>query len=383
MQPLLGTTILDLSRLLPGGLCSLLLADLGADVIKVEEPGRGDYMRSFPPEGPTQMALFAAINRGKRSLTLNLKCAEGRALLLELVRHADVVLESFRPGVLARLGLAYEVLQAANPQVIICAISGYGQRGPLAQRAGHDLNYQGYAGALPFFAPRGGGRSIVPGLQVADLGGGALAAALGIVAALLERVRVGTGQVLDVAMTDGVLHWLALYAAEQGVTGAALTGGRGLLSGGYACYSLYGTADGRVLVVAPLEAHFWATFCTMIGRVDLIPLQYAAWPVQERMFAELEALFATRTLAEWLAFFGDADVCVSPALTLDEALASFPDRQVTIAQPGVGTLRLFAGLFGTTAEGPAPDLGAHSAEVLGAYGYAAEEIVALKQRGVI
>src|SRR5215510_6735927 len=158
MQPLTGVTILDLTRLLPGGFCTLLLADLGADVLKVEEPGRGDYLRAFPPLGKTQSALFTALNRGKRSMTLNLKREEGRALLLELVRRADVLIESYRPGVLARLGLGYEILRAANGRLIICAISGYGQRGPLRDRAGHDLNYLGYAGALQLFAPRGGGR---------------------------------------------------------------------------------------------------------------------------------------------------------------------------------------------------------------------------------
>src|SRR5829696_6697752 len=154
MQPLIGTTILDLTRLLPGGFCTLILADLGADVIKIEEPGRGDYLRAFPPLGKTQSVLFTALNRGKRSLALNLKSPEGHAILLDLARRADVLIESYRPGVLARLGLDYDTLQAVNPRLIVCSISGYGQRGPLRDRVGHDLNYLGYAGALPLFAPR-------------------------------------------------------------------------------------------------------------------------------------------------------------------------------------------------------------------------------------
>src|SRR5439155_15453128 len=162
----------DLTRLLPGGFCTLILADLGADVLKIEEPGRGDYLRAFPPLGKTQSALFTAFNRGKRSLAIDLKRQEGRALLLDLARRADALVEGFRPGVLARLGLAPETLQAANERLIVCSISGYGQRAPLRDRVGHDLNYLGYAGALPYFAPRGGGRTIVPGLQIADLGGG-------------------------------------------------------------------------------------------------------------------------------------------------------------------------------------------------------------------
>ena len=383
MQPLTGTTIIDLTRLLPGGFCTLVLADLGADVIKIEEPGRGDYLRAIPPLGATQSVLFTALNRGKRSMTLNLKSADGCALLLELVRRADVLVEGFRPGVLARLGLAAETLRAANERLIVCSISGYGQHGPLRDRAGHDLNYLGQAGALPFFAPRGGAQPIVPGLQMADLGGGALTAALGILAALIERDRTGRGQTLDIAMTDGVLHWLAAYAAEQWATGAAPTGGRGSLSGGCACYSVYATADGRALTVAAVEPHFWANLCRMLDREHFIALQYADWPQQERMFADLDALFATRTLREWMAFFGDAEVCVGPALTLGEALEAHPQHMMVVEQPGEGPLRLLGGLFGVASTRPAPALGEHNDAVLAALGRSAEEIAAWRDGGVI
>ena len=383
MQPLAGITILDLTRLLPGGFCTLILADLGADVLKVEEPGRGDYLRAFPPLGETQSALFTALNRGKRSVTLNLKTDAGRALLIDLAGRADVLVEGFRPGVLARLGLGYQTLRAATPRLIICAISGYGQRGPLRDRVGHDLNYLGYAGALPLFAPRGGGAPFVPGLQIADLGGGAMAAALGILAALLERQRTGAGQYLDIAMTDGVLHWLAAYAAEQWATGAAPSGGRGPLSGGYACYSVYATADGRALTVAAVEPHFWANLCRLIGRESYAGLQYAPWPEQKRMFADLDALFASRTMDEWLALFGDAEVCVGPALTLDEALELHAGRVFTLEQPGEGRLRQLGGLFGVTSARPAPALGEHNAEVLAALGKPAEEIARLHEAGVL
>ncbi len=383
MQPLTGITVLDLTRLLPGGFCTLILADLGAEVLKVEEPGRGDYLRAFPPLGRTQSALFTALNRGKRSVTLNLKHADGRALLLELARSADVLVEGFRPGVLARLGLSYETLLAANARLVVCAISGYGQRGPLRGRAGHDLNYLGYAGALPLFAPRGGGLPIVPELQIADLGGGALTAALGILAALLERERTGHGQVLDISMTDGVLHWLAAYAAEHWAAGAAPTGGRGPLSGGYACYAVYATVDDRALTVAAVEPHFWANLCRMLDRERFSPLQYAAWPDQERMFADLDALFATRTLAEWLAFFGDAEVCVGPALTLAEALDAHPERLITLDQPGEGPLRQIGGLFGVASNRPAPALGADTDAVLAALGRNPEAIEELRRGGVL
>jgi crotonobetainyl-CoA:carnitine CoA-transferase CaiB-like acyl-CoA transferase len=383
LRPLDGVTILDLTRLLPGGFCTLILADLGADVIKIEEPGRGDYLRAFPPLGKTQSALFTALNRGKRSLVLDLKAAAGRAVLLDLARRADVLIEGFRPGVLARLGLTTELLHADNQRLIICSISGYGQRGPLRDRVGHDLNYLGYAGALPLFAPRGGGRPIVPGVQLADLGGGALIAALGILAALIERDRTGCGRVLDISMTDAVLHWLAAYAAEFWATGDVPVGGRGPLSGGYACYSVYQTADQRALTVAAVEPRFWANLCRMLDREPFIAQQYAPWPEQERMFSDLDALFATRTLAAWLDFFGDAEVCVGPVRTLAEALEATPGRQFTLDQPGEGALAQLGGLFGETSSRPAPGLGEHSDEVLSALGRSAHEIAALRQAGVI
>ena len=383
MQPLIGTAILDLTRLLPGGFCTLILADLGADVIKIEEPGRGDYLRAFPPLGATQSVLFTALNRGKRSLTLNLKTDAGRTILLDLARRADVLIESYRPGVLARLGLDTATLQAANPRLIVCSISGYGQRGPLRDRVGHDLNYLGYAGALPLFAPRGGGPPIVPGMQVADIGGGALPAAIGILAALLERARTGRGQVLDIAMTDGVLRWLAMYAAQQWATGATPPGGRGPLSGGYACYSVYATGDARALTVAAVEPRFWATLCHMLDREHFAAIQYAPWPEQQLIFADLDALFATRTLDQWLAFFGDAEVCVGPALTLAEALEFHTQPISAHDQPGEGVLKQLGGMFGVQSTLPAPALGQHSDELLAALGRDSAAIAALRAAGVI
>jgi crotonobetainyl-CoA:carnitine CoA-transferase CaiB-like acyl-CoA transferase len=383
MQPLAGTTILDLTRLLPGGFCTLILADLGADVIKIEEPGRGDYLRAFPPLGATQSVLFTAINRGKRSLALNLKAPEGRAILLDMASRADVLIESYRPGVLARLGLDYATLQATNPRLIVCSISGYGQSGPLRDRVGHDLNYLGYAGALPLFAPRGGGLPIVPGMQIADIGGGALPAAIGILAALLERARTGRGQALDIAMTDGVLRWLAVYAAQQWATDTTPTGGRTPLSGGYACYSVYATADARALTVAAVEPRFWATICRMLDRNQFTALQYAPWPEQQRIFADLIAIFAARTLDQWLAFFGDAEVCIGPALTLAEALESHTQQIIPLDQPGEGVLKQLGGMFGVESALPAPALGQHSDELLAALGRDSAAIAALRAAGVI
>jgi crotonobetainyl-CoA:carnitine CoA-transferase CaiB-like acyl-CoA transferase len=382
-QPLAGVTMLDLTRLLPGGFATLILADLGAEVLKIEEPGRGDYLRAFPPLGKTQSVLFTALNRGKRSMTLNLKTPAGRKILLDLACRADVLIESFRPGVLARLELDYPTLRAANERLIVCSISGYGQTSPLAQRAGHDLNYLGYAGALPLFAPRGGGTPIVPGMQIADLAGGALPATVAILAALFERERTGKGQFLDISMTEGVLHLLAVTAAQQWATGSAPAGGRGPLSGGAACYSIYATADARALTVAAVEPHFWANLCTILDREEYIDLQYADWDVQQRMFADLEVLFAAHTLAEWLDFFGDVEVCVGPALGLEEALELHSASAFTLDQPGEGKLRQLGGLFGATADLPAPALGEHTDAALAALGLSAAEIVGLRVIGAV
>lgn len=387
-QALNGIAVLDLTRLVPGGFCSLVLADLGANVLKIEEPGRGDYLRAFPPLGNTQSRLFTALNRGKRSLTLNLKHEHGRELLLDLVQRADVLIESFRPGVLARLGLDFAALHSVNPRLIVCAISGFGQQGPLSTRAGHDLNYLGYAGVLPQFAPRRAtseqaiSTPIVPGLQLADLGGGALPAALAIVAALFARERNGQGQFLDISMTDSVLHWMTLLAAQQW-NGGAPPGGHGPLSGGYACYSIYPTADGPALTVAAVEPQFWDTLCRMLGRAEYVPLQYADWPAQQRMFTDLAGIFAARSCAEWLEFFEGLDVCVGPVLDLAAALELHAQQSFVLEQPGEGPLHQLGGLFGSTATRPAPALGEHTDEVLGALGLTAAEIVGLRATGVV
>ena len=218
MNALAGVKVLDLSRLLPGGFCSLLLADFGAEVLKVEDTGMGDYVRWGPPyyegaEESARSALFLALNRGKRSIRLNLKTDGGREALLRAVRDADVVLESFRPGVLDRLGVGYEAMRAVNPAIVYCAITGYGQDGPLRDRSGHDMNYLGLVGLLGLTGEAGGAPVQSAG-QIADLGGGALMAAFAILAALRERDRSGEGQLVDVSMADGALSWLAMVAAR-------------------------------------------------------------------------------------------------------------------------------------------------------------------------
>src|SRR5207248_1469241 len=248
--PLDGLRILDLSRLLPGGFCSLLLADLGADVLKVEDTGMGDYVRWAPPyyegaEDSAKSALFLALNRNKRSIRLNLKEEGGRDVLLRLAREYDVLLESFRPGVLDRLGVGYERLRDENRGLVYCAISGYGQDGPYTQRSGHDMNYLGLVGLLGLTGEPGG-PPVQPAGQIADLGGGALMAAFGILAALHARDRSGEGQFVDVSMADGALSWLAMVAARVLAGEPAPARGRDVLSGGIVCYRPYRRAAGWV-----------------------------------------------------------------------------------------------------------------------------------------
>jgi alpha-methylacyl-CoA racemase len=385
--PLAGIRVLDLSRLLPGGFCSLLLADYGADVLKVEDTGLGDYIRWAPPQHPgvepsAASALFLALNRGKRSIRLNLKVSEGREVLLRMVREHDVLLESFRPGVLDRLGVGYERLREENPGLVYCAITGYGQEGPDRDRPGHDMNYLARGGLLGLSGERGGPPVPAAG-QIADLGGGALMAAFGILAALHERDRSGEGQFVDVSMTRGAQSWLAMVAARHFADGAVPRRGELELAGGLPCYRPYACADGHVTLGA-LEPKFWQALCAGLGRDDLLPRQ-----MDPGVAAELEAIFAIRTRAEWAAFDDEHGCCLEPVLELDEALARSPDAIVTVDQPGAeAPVRLLGPpvcLSRTPPDGtrPGPTLGADTDAVLAALGYDADAVAALKAAGAV
>ena len=391
--PLGGVRVLDLSRLLPGGFCSLLLADFGAEVLKVEDTGMGDYVRWAEPkyEGaePTAAgAAFLALNRGKRSVRINLKEEAGREVLRRLAREHDVLLESFRPGVLDRLGVGYETLRAENPRLVHCAITGYGQNGPLRDRAGHDLNYLALAGLLGLSGETDGPPVQAAG-QIADIGGGAMMAAFSILAALRERDRSGEGQFVDVSMHDGAMSWLTLVAAGYLCDGKVPERGRLELGGGLLCYRPYACADGHVTLGA-LEPKFWRAWCAGVGREDLVERQFE--PPGSAAHAEVEAIFAARTRAEWEAFAADHDCCLEPVLGLDESLGSELVREremvVEVDQPGADDVRLLGvpvKLSRTpgVAQGPGPGLGEHTDEVLRGLGYTPEEIDALKAAGAV
>jgi alpha-methylacyl-CoA racemase len=379
--------VLDLSRLLPGGFCSLLLADFGAEVLKVEDTGTGDYIRWSPPfyEGADESArsaLFLALNRGKRSMRLDLKEEAGREVLLRLVRDYDVLIESFRPGVMERLGVGYERLREENPRLVYCAISGYGQDGPYTERSGHDLNYLGLNGVLGLTG-EAGGPPVQPAGQIADLGGGALMAAFGIMAALRERERSGEGQLVDVSMFDGSLSWLALVAARYLADGIVPRRGEPELAGGLICYRPYACSDGWVTLGA-LEPKFWQEWCRGVGREDLVDKQYER--PGSAAHAEVERIFLERTREEWRAFAAEHDCCLEPVLGLDEVLDSELVRAremvVGLDQPGAAAEVRLLGVPvklsrtpGAPA-GPGPALGEHTGEVLASLGYTEEEIAA-------
>jgi alpha-methylacyl-CoA racemase len=391
--PLEGVKVLDLSRLLPGGFCSLLLADFGAEVLKVEDTGAGDYVRWAPPlyDGAAQSAqsaLFLALNRNKRSIRVNLKEEGGREVLLRLAREYDVLLESFRPGVLDRLGVGYERLREANPGLVYCAISGYGLDGPYTERSGHDMNYLGLIGLLGLTGERDG-PPIQPAGQIADIGGGALMAAFGILAALRERDQSGEGQVVDVSMADGALSWLAMVAARHFAEGTVPHRGDLELAGSIVCYRPYACRDGWVTLGA-LEPKFWQAWCRGVGREDLIEKQFEA-PGSET-HAEVERIFLERTREEWRAFASEHDCCLEPLLDLDEALDSELVRAremvVELDQPGAGKVKqLNTPIKMSRTPGgvhaPGPVLGEHTDEVLAAAGYSEEDIAELKESGAV
>jgi crotonobetainyl-CoA:carnitine CoA-transferase CaiB-like acyl-CoA transferase len=388
-----GIRVLDLSRLLPGPYCSLLFADLGADVIKVEEPGRGDYARQTAPlvGEPGIGATFLLLNRNKRSLSVDLKQESGKAVFRRLVQTADVVLESFRPGVMERLGLGWESLRALNPRLVYCAISGYGQDGPYRDVVGHDVNYLGVAGALSVTGPRGGA-PLVPGVQVADLGGGALFAAFAITAALHHRRESGEGQLIDVSMTDGVVSWMVPYFGVCFGEGRLPARGEERLNGGWVCYGVYEAADGGHVTLGALEPQFWRNFCRLVGREDLVALQHADGDARARVEDELRALFRTRSRDEWVRLLHEADVCAGPVLGLDEVprhpQIAHRGLFATMRHPTLGDIPQIAfpvKLSETPArmERPPPALGEHTDEILGSLGYDEAAIAVLRGDGSV
>jgi crotonobetainyl-CoA:carnitine CoA-transferase CaiB-like acyl-CoA transferase len=342
-----GIVVLDLTRLLPGAVATQHLADWGAEVVKIEQPGTGDYARTM------SASVFKRTNAGKKSIVLNLKTSRGREILKSLAGSADVLIEGNRPGVMERLGLCYSELSAVNKGLIYVSLTGYGQRGPYTDLAGHDINYMALGGVLSLNLP------VIPGVQIADLVGGSMQTVMGILLALVARHRTGEGRHVDVSMYDGVTSLLTIPLAGYRDSGCEPHAGTEMLSGRYACYNVYQAADGRWLAVGALEPKFWTELCRRLACEDLIPLQFDE--PQDAVKSRVAAIFQTRPADDWFDQLRDSDCCVTPVRTVSEVAAELPDRDGP----------------------PPPALGEHTFEVLTRAGIPATEIDELKRQGVI
>lgn len=386
--PLAGLRVLDLTRLLPGPMATMHLADLGAEVVKIEDTGVGDYARTMGAgAGPgTDSLFFRMVNRNKKSLRLDLKQAAGVDAFLRLARDADVIVESFRPGVVEKLGIGYGTVSALNPRIVYCAITGYGQTGPWAEHAGHDINYLATAGLLDQIGTAGGAPAI-PNLQIGDLLGGTLTSLVGLLAAVIGAKASGRGSHVDIAMTDGVLAHNLFPLVAMLAHGAPVPRGADLLTGGVPCYGVYRTVDDRHLAVGALEPKFWQALCAAIGRDDLAPFGLATGSKGHQVREELAAVLAARPLADWAPVFAAADCCVTPVLRIDEALGhpQVASRGMAVQ---VGGMTQYGSPFKLSAWPPAPDApapkaGADSESVLAAAGFSTQEIAALRTAKVI
>lgn len=373
--PLAGVRVLDLSRLLPGPFATLVLADLGAQVDKLEPPGVGDRVRQVPPfDDEGESVAFRMLHRGKRSIALDLKQAAGAAAFRRLVRGYDVLVESFRPGVMESFGLSAASLRAESPGLIYCSLTGYGQQGVLASRAGHDLNFLARSGVLGLTGPAGSPPQ-APGAQIADVGG-ALYAVIAILAALRDRDLRGRGSVLDIALTDAALTF-SLVGLSVHAGGVHPPRGEDVLMGGIAAYGTYLSSDGRALALAALEPKFWQAFCDAVGieaaAEALLPGEH-----QREWKARLEALFGSRTFEQWQELARENDCCIEPVLSPEEV---FDD--LSLQARGLFDRGVIRTPVAPTSGSRAPALGADTDAILLQAGFDAETIGALRAQGAV
>lgn len=380
-QALEGLKVLDLTMNLPGPYMTWLLAVMGAEVVKVENPVGGDYARALG--GNQYSPFFAAVNRNKKSLALNLKHPEGKKLLLELVDTYDVLVEGFRPGTMERLGLDFDAVSVRNPRLIYVSITGYGHDGPYRFRAGHDINYLSLAGIIGMTGTRQGNPA-VPGVQIADLAGGSLMALTGLLAAIIQRNRTGLGQFVDAAMFDGAfsLATMVFGGVQAGLEHAEA--GKMLLTGRFPCYGLYRTRDEKYMSLGALEFKFWENFCTTVNRQDLVREQFGS----PEIVTEVQQIFASRTRDEWADRLKDADACCEPVLSLEEAADSplvEARNMVTHSHDGSRFLASPIKLSdsSTADDRPAPSLGGDTREILKSLGLSDDDLASLVQQGVI
>jgi alpha-methylacyl-CoA racemase len=407
-RPLDGVRILDFTRLLPGAYCTLLLADLGADVVKIEAPTTGDPLRAFGPPrlagtGPSPGeagAYFRALNRNKRSVTLDLRAPDARDVIAALAAHADVVVDSFRPVTARHLGLDGASLLAVHPGLVHCAITGFGQSGPYAEMPGHDINYLALSGLLALDHAEGvtpaGAAAVRPHASrafLADIGGGAMSAAVGILAGLFQRARTGAGSSIDASMHDGMLAWLTFPAAPILAGESAALSDEPPVGRDWACYNVYSTRDDRYVALGALEPKFWERFCDRIGRPDLIAQQFAGGDAQARLCDDVAGIFLTRSRDEWTALFDDTDACLTPVKTVVEALDD-PHARARGSVAHLGEARYLRSPVRMSAGTPlrvvalpdvhvAPALGADTDAVLEEAGIGQTSRADLRARGVL
>ena len=374
-----GITVVDLSRLLPGPYCSMILADHGARVIAVED-------KRFLADG----LFFNLINRNKEHMSLNLKTDEGREIFYRLIEKADVLLEGFRPGVVDRLGVDYESVKKANPKIIYCSITGYGQNGPFRDRVGHDVNYLSYAGVLDLIGEKDRPPAI-PGIQIADIAGGGMNAAIGILLALFARQNTGNGQYIDISMTDGMVGFLPAALFFRQLTGQEPKRADGLLSHRYACYNTYETADGRYLSIGAVENRFWKQLCDTLGIPEYAPLQYDDQH-REEILQYMRKTFKQKTLEEWDAILADLDICWGNIQSTKEVLEDplFLERETVVEIEGKDgkkskTLGVPVKLSETpgSVRTPPVDFGESTGAILKEFGYSGENIKEFEEKGVI
>ena len=321
--PLNDIKVLDLSRLLPGAYCSQILSDYGATVLKIEDPVLGDYMRYFQPILNKESAYFISVNRNKKSIKLNLKTEKGLQIFFKIAKMYNVIIESFRPGVMDKLGIGYDIIKTINPAMIFCSISGFGQDGPYRDKVGHDINYIGYGGVLDITGERNGPPAI-PGVQIGDIGGGGMLAAIAILIAAIGREKHGKGQYIDISMLDGIISWLAIYGGKYLVDGLIPERGNLDLNGGIAGYNVYKTKDDKYITLGiASEDKFWKALCSAIGRIDLLDRQYDK--DQLSLKSTLQDIFLSKNLNEWQCLLQNSDTCFGPVNSIEEA---FMDRRL-------------------------------------------------------